>query len=269
MSLFINPNPNAHNPNKAGTKQATEITYNIFCGDLHPDVDEEILFELFTQVANVVNVNIIRDPNKSFAFVCVKTEAEMEYAINVLRGTSLFGIPLRLNRSDRDKNSLDVGANLFIGNLSPAVDERMLLDTFLRFGGVIDCRVQKEKNSAVGFVKYECFESADLAIEMMNGQFFCDSVIRVEYSYKSDSSSSHAGSREKHGSQEERQLAALNPRVKMAQKLLPKNIEQQQMQLQLLMQQQIQLQQPPMQLQQPTMPQPHTHHQHLQWRRQV
>ena len=33
-----------------------------------------------------------------------------------------------------DKKQLDVGANLFIGNLDPNVDERVLYDTFSAFG---------------------------------------------------------------------------------------------------------------------------------------
>ena len=31
---------------------------------------------------------------------------------------------------------LDVGANLFIGNLDPDVDEKLLYDTFSAFGGI-------------------------------------------------------------------------------------------------------------------------------------
>ena len=33
-----------------------------------------------------------------------------------------------------DKRTLDVGANLFIGNLAPEVDEDMLKTTFFAFG---------------------------------------------------------------------------------------------------------------------------------------
>lgn len=45
------------------------------------------------------------------------------------------------NGSDRfqasyDKKQLDVGANLFIGNLDPMVDETMLYNTFSTFGPI-------------------------------------------------------------------------------------------------------------------------------------
>lgn len=37
-------------------------------------------------------------------------------------------------QASSDKKQLDVGANLFIGNLDPNVDERILYDTFSTFG---------------------------------------------------------------------------------------------------------------------------------------
>ncbi len=38
----------------------------------------------------------------------------------------LFGKAIRVNKASQDKDTLDVGANLFIGNLDPDVDEKVL-----------------------------------------------------------------------------------------------------------------------------------------------
>ena len=38
------------------------------------------------------------------------------------------------SQASSDKKQLDVGANLFIGNLDENVDERLLYDTFSAFG---------------------------------------------------------------------------------------------------------------------------------------
>ncbi|CAN0418757.1 unnamed protein product, partial [Hapterophycus canaliculatus] len=46
----------------------------------------------------------------------------------------LFGKPLRVNKASQDRKANDVGANLFIGQLDPDVDEKMLYDTFSAFG---------------------------------------------------------------------------------------------------------------------------------------
>ena len=37
----------------------------------------------------------------------------------------VFGKPIRVNKASTDKTSKDVGANLFIGNLDPDVDEKV------------------------------------------------------------------------------------------------------------------------------------------------
>ena len=33
----------------------------------------------------------------------------------------IYGKPIRVNKASQDKNTLDVGANLFVGNLDPEV----------------------------------------------------------------------------------------------------------------------------------------------------
>lgn len=37
----------------------------------------------------------------------------------------VFGKPIRVNKAASDKRTLEVGANLFIGNLDPDVDEKV------------------------------------------------------------------------------------------------------------------------------------------------
>lgn len=66
-------------------------------------------------------------------------------------------------------------ANLFVGNLDPAVDEKLLYDTFSAFGVILNppkiMRDQETGNSkGFAFVNYASFEAADAAIEAMNGQ---------------------------------------------------------------------------------------------------
>lgn len=53
-----------------------------------------------------------------------------------------------------------------------------------------------------GFVNYDSFEAADMAIECMNGQFLCNRSAVVQFAYKKDSKG------ERHGSDAERLLAA-------------------------------------------------------------
>ena len=117
----------------------------------------------------------------------------------------LFGKPIKVNKSVGDRRD-EVGANLFIGNLDPDIDEKLLYDTFSAFGVVINTpKIMRDPDNGAskgfGFVAYDSFEASDAAIEAMNGQFLCNKQINVQYAYKKDSKG------ERHGSQAERLLA--------------------------------------------------------------
>jgi splicing factor 3B subunit 4 len=86
----------------------------------------------------------------------------------------------------------------------------MLYDTFSRFGVLVATpKIMRdpENNISKGFafVNFDSFESADAAIEAMNGQFLNGKAISVTYALKKDSKT------ERHGSMAERILAANNP----------------------------------------------------------
>jgi hypothetical protein len=50
---------------------------------------------------------------------------------------------------------LDVGANLFIGNLSPDVDEKLLYDTFSAFGVIITTpKIMRDPETGVSKVVF-------------------------------------------------------------------------------------------------------------------
>ncbi|EOX91144.1 RNA-binding family protein isoform 2 [Theobroma cacao] len=122
----------------------------------------------------------------------------------------LYGKPIRVNKASQDKKSLDVGANLFIGNLDPDVDEKLLYDTFSAFGVIVtNPKIMRDPESGnsrgFGFISYDSFEASDAAIEAMNGQYLCNRQITVSYAYKKDTKG------ERHGTPAERVLAASNP----------------------------------------------------------
>lgn len=146
--------------------------------------------------------------HQGYAFVELRTEEDADYAIKVMNMIKLFGKLLRVNKASSDKAKLnDVGANLFIGNLDPEVDEKMLYDTFSAFGTITrPPNIQRDPNTGsskgFGFVSYDSFEAADVAIECMNGQFYGGRQVLVQYAYKKDSKN------ERHGTPAERLLAA-------------------------------------------------------------
>ncbi|CAE8604673.1 unnamed protein product, partial [Polarella glacialis] len=102
-----------------------------------------------------------------------------------------------------------VGANLFIGNLEPEVDEKMLYDTFSAFGVLLFAKVMRDPDTGAsrgfGFISYDSFEGSDAALAGMNGQFLCNRPISASYAYKKETKG------ERHGSAAERLIAANRP----------------------------------------------------------
>ncbi|GBF87515.1 splicing factor 3B subunit 4 [Raphidocelis subcapitata] len=181
----------------------------IYIGNLDPQVTEELVWELFTQVGPVVNVYLPKDrvtnAHQGYGFVEFRGEEDADYAIKILNMIKLHGKPIRVNKSSQDKNTNEVGANLFVGGLDPEVDEKLLYDTFSAFGVIIATpKIMRDPDTGVskgfGFVSFDCFEASDAAIEAMNGQFLCNRAIA------SALPSHRAG--ERHGTPAERLLAA-------------------------------------------------------------
>lgn len=116
-----------------------------------------------------------------------------------------------MNKATQDKKVLDIGANLFVGNLSPEVDEKMLYDTFCAFGGIVATpKIMRDPETNVskgyGFVQYESFEAADYAIDSMNGQFYCGKQIVVQFAFKKDSGERHGSAAERFRAQNANKL---------------------------------------------------------------
>jgi len=198
----------------SGGQQERNQDATCYIGELDPKVNEALLWEIFVQAGPVVNVHMPRDKltqaHNGYGFVEFRSEEDADYAIKVMNMVKLYGKPMKVNKATRDKKTLEVGANLFIGNLDAEVDEKLLYDTFSAFGVIISPpKIVRDTSSTdpkgYGFVSYDCFEASDLAIECMNGQFLCNKLISVTYAFKKDSKT------ERHGDAAERFLAAQNP----------------------------------------------------------
>ena len=190
-----------------------------YVGNLDEKMTEEVLWELMLQCGPVVNVHMPKDKvtaaHLSYGFVEFRQEEDAEYAIKILNMIKLHGKALKVNKASKDNRQLDVGANIYIGNLDPDVDEKLLYDTFSAFGGIQQTpKIMRDPDTTesmgYGFVSFNSFEASDLAIECMNGQFLSNRAITCQYAYKKDRER-HGSQAERHGSQAERLLAASQP----------------------------------------------------------
>mmetsp|Transcript_31165 Transcript_31165/g.47063 ORF Transcript_31165/g.47063 Transcript_31165/m.47063 type:complete len:232 (-) Transcript_31165:55-750(-) len=185
----------------------------IHVSNIDPKIDEELVMELFSQAGPVASVHMPRDKlsnaHQGYGFVEMKNEEDADYALRILGVTKLFGKPIRCSKSSHDKKTHEIGANLFIGNLEPEVDEKMLYDTFNSFGILLFAKIMRDPDTGesrgFGFISYDNFEASDEALAKMNGQFLANRPISVSYAYKKETKG------ERHGSAAERLLAASRP----------------------------------------------------------
>ena len=62
---------------------------------------------------------------------------------------------VRVNKASAHQKNLDVGANIFIGNLDPEVDEKLLYDTFSAFGVILTTpKIQRDPETGNSKVCY-------------------------------------------------------------------------------------------------------------------
>lgn len=113
----------------------------IYVGGLDDKVTESLLWELFVQSGPLVNVHMPKDRvtmmHQGYGFVEFMGEEDADYAIKIMNMIKLYGKPIRVNKASAHQKNLDVGANIFIGNLDPEVDEKLLYDTFSAFGVIL------------------------------------------------------------------------------------------------------------------------------------
>ncbi|KAG0053670.1 hypothetical protein BGZ83_000665 [Gryganskiella cystojenkinii] len=183
----------------------------VYVGNLDDRCTDTLVWELMAQAGPVVNVHLPKDrvtqTHQNYGFCEYVSEDDADYACKILNQVKLYGKPLRINKATSDKKNLDVGASLFIGNLSPEADEQLLRDTFSAFGTIMGhAKVARDletgQSKGYGFVSFDNFESSDAAIDAMNGQILANKPITVGYAYKKD------GKGERHGSAAERLIAA-------------------------------------------------------------
>ncbi|XP_022090496.1 splicing factor 3B subunit 4-like [Acanthaster planci] len=198
----------------AGPPQERNQDATVYVGGLDEKVSEALLWELFLQAGPVVNTHMPKDrvtqQHQSYGFVEFMSEEDADYAIKVMNMIKLYGKPIRVNKASAHQKNLDVGANIFIGNLDPEIDEKLLYDTFSAFGVILQTpKIMRDPDTGnskgYAFINFASFEAADAAIEAMNSQYLCNRAITISYAFKKDSKG------ERHGSAAERLLAAQNP----------------------------------------------------------
>jgi polyadenylate-binding protein len=155
---------------------------SLYVGDLHPDVTEPFLYEVFREVGPIVSIRVCRDAmtrkSLGYAYVNFQNPNDAERALDTLNYSTVKGVPIRIMWSQRDPAIRKSGiGNIFIKNLDKTIDNKALYDTFSAFGNILSCKVvhpdikteNEDESAGYGFVHFETQEAAEQAIARVNG----------------------------------------------------------------------------------------------------
>ncbi|XP_045804372.1 polyadenylate-binding protein 2-like [Trifolium pratense] len=163
------------------------VTTSLYVGDLDLNVNDSQLYDLFNQVGQVVSVRVCRDlttrRSLGYGYVNFTNPQDAARALDVLNFTPLNNKSIRVMYSHRDPSIRKSGAaNIFIKNLDKTIDHKALHDTFSTFGHILSCKIATDgsgQSKGYGFVQFETAESAQSAIDKLNGMLINDKQVYV------------------------------------------------------------------------------------------
>lgn len=203
-------------------REDTTNHFNIFVGDLSPEVTDATLFACFSPYPSCSDARVMWDQktgrSRGFGFVSFRNQQDAQTAINDLNGKWLGSRQIRCNwatkgaASGDDKQSSDSKSvvelttgtseegqensgdeapqnnpqyrTVYVGNLAPEVTSIDLHRQFHALGaGVIeDVRVQRDKG--FGFVRYSTHAEAARAIQLGNARILFGKPIKCSWGNK-------------------------------------------------------------------------------------
>lgn len=171
----------------APESQNSEVPSSLYVGELDPTITESELYEVFSAIGPVSSIRVCRDAvskqSLGYAYVNYQNRADGEKALEELNYTEIKGKPCRIMWSQRDPAARKNGSgNVFIKNLHKDIDNKTLHDTFSAFGNILSCKIATDANGVskgFGFVHYDNPDSANDAIESVNGMLLNDLEVYV------------------------------------------------------------------------------------------
>lgn len=203
-------------------REDTSGHYNIFVGDLSPEVTDATLFTCFSVYTSCSDARVMWDQttgrSRGFGFVSFRSHQDAQSAINDLNGKWLGSRQIRCNWASKgaglnddkqssdgkgvveltngtsedgqERTSEDAPENnsqyttVYVGNLAHEVTSVDLHRHFHSFGAgaIEDVRVQRDKG--FGFVRYSNHAEAALAIQMGNTRILCGKPLKCSWGSK-------------------------------------------------------------------------------------
>ncbi|EPY74200.1 poly(A) binding protein, cytoplasmic 1-like protein [Camelus ferus] len=165
---------------------------NVYVKNLHVDVDERRLQDLFSQFGKMLSVKVMRDDSghsRGFGFVNFEKHEEAQKAVMDMNGREVSGQLLYVGRAQKrverqnelkrrfeqmkqDRLTRYQGVNLYVKNLDDSINDEKLRKEFSPYGVITSAKVMTEGDHSKGF-GFVCFsspEEATKAVTEMNGR---------------------------------------------------------------------------------------------------
>lgn len=175
-------------PSSGGEGPTPFHSASLYVGDLAPDINEGLLFEIFNAVGPVASIRVCRDAvtrrSLGYAYVNYHQLSDAERALDTMNFSVIKSRPCRIMWSQRDPSVRRSGVgNIFVKNLNKSIDNKQLYDTFSLFGNILSCKVVTDRETGeskgYGYVHYETAEAANAAIDKLDGMLIDGQEVNV------------------------------------------------------------------------------------------
>ncbi|KAK4784915.1 hypothetical protein SAY86_001604 [Trapa natans] len=164
------------------SQETTSGHYNIFVGDLSPEIMDSTLFTCFSVYSSCSDASVMWDQktgrSRGFGFVSFRNHQDAQNAINDLNDDG------HERSTDDSPENNPLYRTVYVGNLAPEVSfvELHLHFHSLGAGAIEDVRVQRDKG--FGFVRYSTHAEAALAIQLGHSRILCGKPIKCSWGNK-------------------------------------------------------------------------------------
>ncbi|XP_077222770.1 oligouridylate-binding protein 1-like [Tasmannia lanceolata] len=206
----------------SGQREDTSGHFNIFVGDLSPEVTDATLYACFSVYPSCSDARVMWDHktgrSRGFGFVSFRNQQDAQSAINDVTGKWLGNRQIRCNwaakgagftedKQNSDNQNMVVLTNgssdggqenlneespennpafttVYVGNLAHEVTQAELHRQFhiLGVGIIEEVRIQRDKG--FGFVRYHSHDEAALAIQLANGRMVFGKSMKCSWGNK-------------------------------------------------------------------------------------
>lgn len=162
----------------------------LYVGNLDPQVTEEFLITLFSNISACIGCKIIHEAgNDLYAFVEFSDHLSAQMALMAMNKRNVLGREMKVNWAtspgSHNKQDTTNHFHIFVGDLSADIETHQLREAFAPFGEMSECKVirdtQTQLSKGFGFVSYVRKEDAECAIAGMNGQWLGNKPIRTNW----------------------------------------------------------------------------------------